>query len=116
MKAPVTWDVVREIARALPGVEEGFSYRTPAFRVRGKLLVRLREDGESLVIKIDFDERDLLMAANPRSFYITDHYSNYPALLVRLATVSREELRDLLEQSWRRSAPKRMITAYDSTS
>src|ERR1700687_3299832 len=89
--APVTWEVVRQLALALPGVEAGFSYRTAAFRVRGKLLVRLREDGESVVIKIDFDERDLLMAANPETFYITDHYRNYPAMLVRLATVSREE-------------------------
>jgi hypothetical protein len=111
---PLTFDDVRQIALALPGVEEGTSYGTPAFKVRGKFLSRLKEDGETLVVKIDFDERDILMAANPETFYITDHYRGYPAMLVRLATVDSDELRELFEAAWRRAAPKRLVAAVDS--
>jgi hypothetical protein len=110
---PVTFATVRELGLALPGVEEGLSYGTPALRVRGKLIARLRADGESLVVKIDFDERELLMQADPQTFYITEHYRNYPAMLVRLAKVQVEALRELLEDAWRRAAPKRMVADYD---
>jgi hypothetical protein len=110
---PLTFDYVRRIALALPEVEEGTSYGTPAFKVKGKFLSRLKEDGETLVVKIDFDERDILMAANPETFYITDHYRGYPAVLVRLATVDPDDLRELFEGGWRLVAPKRLVAARD---
>jgi hypothetical protein len=112
--APVTLDTVRRLALALPAVEEGLSYGTPAFRVRGKLFARLREDGDSLVVKIDFDEREILMLADPQTFYITDHYRNYPAMLVRLSVVRPAVLRGLLEDAWRREAPKRLVATFDA--
>ena len=104
----VTFAVARRLALALPGVVEGTSYRTPAFRVAGKFFFRLREDGESLAIRIDFDTREALLQANPRAFFITDHYRGYPAMCVRLSTVRRPELKAVLEQSWRCVAPKRL--------
>lgn len=110
---PLTFDDVRQLALALPEVEEGKSYGTPAFKVRGKFLSRLKEDGETLVVRIDIDERDVLMAANPEAFYITDHYRGYPAMLVRMAAVDAEELRELLEEAWRLVAPKRLVAAMD---
>lgn len=110
---PVSFETVRQLALALPEVEEGTSYGTPAFKVKGKTITRLREDGETLVVKIDFLKRDILMNAEPETFYITDHYRDYPAMLVRLSSVRREVLRDLLEQAWRLEAPKRLIKAYD---
>jgi hypothetical protein len=113
MSAMMTWETVKEIATAFPGSEEGTSYGTPAFRVRKSLFVRLHDSGESLVIRIDPDERAMRMKVDPETYYITEHYRNYPYMLVRLATVSREDLFDLLEESWRRSAPKRLLTAYD---
>ncbi|HSS50337.1 MAG TPA: MmcQ/YjbR family DNA-binding protein [Thermoanaerobaculia bacterium] len=109
----MTFDDVRQIALALPGVEEGISYGTPSFKVKGKFLSRLKEDGETLVVKIDFDERDILMAANPETFYITDHYLGYPAVLVRLATVDPDDLRELFEGGWRLVAPKRLVAARE---
>jgi hypothetical protein len=109
----VTFDTAREIARALPGVEEGTCYGTPAFRVRGKFLARLKEDGESLVVKIDFDTRDILLEADPETFYTTPHYAGHPSILVRLARVDRDDLAKLLEDSWRQAAPKRLIAEYD---
>src|SRR5262245_13971352 len=104
----VTLATVRRLALALPGVEEGTSYGTPAFRVRGKLFARLHESGESLVVRISFEERDILMEAAPKTFHITDHYLNYPMMLVRLATVRPGELRTLLAESWRHVAPPRL--------
>src|SRR5438105_4268923 len=106
-QTPVTFETVREIALALPGVEEGTSYGTPAFRVRGKFLARLREDSETLVVKCDHPERDFRMEVNPGTFFVTDHYRGYPMLLVRLTTVEEDDLRDLLEITWRCLAPKR---------
>jgi hypothetical protein len=109
----MTIEKVRKLALALPRVEEGTSYGTPAWRVGGKLLARLREDGETLMIKADFDERDMLMAADPNTFFTTDQYRNYPSVLVRLATVPVDVLRDLFEQAWRAAAPRRLRSTYD---
>ena len=112
--APVTYDTVRQIALALPGVEEGSSYRTPALKVRGKLLVRLKEDGETIVLMAKFDVRDILMQADPETFYITDHYRGYPAVLVRLSSVDADELPGLLEQAWRDHAPRSLVASFDA--
>ena len=86
-----------------PASREGKSYGTPAFRVGKGFLCRFHQDGESLVVPFDMDDREILMRADPESFYITDHYRAYPYVLVRLATVDRDALRDLLEEVWRRA-------------
>lgn len=104
----MTFAVARRLALALPRVVEGSAYRTPAFRVAGRFFFRLREDGESLAVRIDLDTREVLLEARPRAFFITDHYRGYPAVCVRLSAVRREELKALLEESWRQAAPKRL--------
>jgi hypothetical protein len=111
-RAPrVTYETVRRIALALPGVEEGTCYGTPACRVTGKLLMRLKEDGESLVVIVGFEARQELMKADPETFYVTDHYLNYPAVLVHLSKIDRDRMRGTLEGAWRRIAPKRLLTS-----
>jgi hypothetical protein len=109
----LTFDDVRQIALALPGVEDSTSYGTPAFKVGKKFLARLREDGETLVLKIGFDEREMLMEVEPEVFYITEHYRGYPSVLVRLAKVHAPTLKRLLEQAWREAAPKRLLRSFD---
>ena len=99
----VTFDTVREIARTLAGAEESTSYGTPAFKVKGKLFARFHQGGEALVVSVDFDQREEMMNTSPEKFYITDHYLNYPWVLVRMSEVTPEELRDLLIGSWRRA-------------
>jgi len=113
---PVSFDTVRRLALALPEVEEGLSYGTPAFRVGGKLLARLKEDGGTLVIMIEFDEREALMAADPETFFITDHYRGYPSMLIRLSRVGAGRLGALLEQAWRRRVPKRLASRFSGHS
>jgi hypothetical protein len=99
---------VREIARELPGSEESSSYGTPAFKVAGKLFVRLHQEGDSIVVRIEPADRAMRMQADPRAFYITDHYAPYPWMLVRLSAVRRDDLADLLEDSWSLRAPQRL--------
>ena len=108
----VTYEMVREIAMALPGVEEGTSYGTPACKVRGKLFIRQHQDGQSLVVRIEFAEREILIEADPETFYITDHYLNYPWILLRLANVRQDQLSELIKQAWRLVAPKRLVADF----
>jgi len=112
-KPGVSWAAVQRLFLALPGVEEATSYGTPAFKVRGKLLARLREDGEDLVVRVEPDDREMLIAAAPDTFHVTDHYVGYPYLLVRLSRVHREDLGRIAEQAWRSLAPKRMVAARE---
>ena len=104
----------RRVALALPGVEEGPCYGTAGFRVAGKLFARIKEDGVTLVVRTDRDSRDALMEANPGTFFVTPHYRGYDWMLIRLSKVKPEELREQLVAAWRRRAPKRLLTAFDS--
>jgi hypothetical protein len=97
---PVAFDIVRKIALALPGVEENTAYGSPALKVHGKLMAcmainRSAEPG-SLMVRVDFDDRAELLAAEPDVYYLTDHYAPYNAVLVRLSRVNPDVLRDLL--------------------
>jgi hypothetical protein len=84
--------------------------------VKKKFFMRLKEDGETVVLKTDFYEREHLLGSDSDAFYITDHYRDYPAVLVRLATVRPDQLRSLVLDSWRRHAPARLVAEYDRTS
>lgn len=112
-RARITLATVRRLALALPGVEEGLSYGTPGFRVRGRFLARMWEDGETLVVKCGDDERDFRMKADPETFFVTEHYRGYPTVLVRLGLVQEKDLQAVLEEAWRRQAPKRLVKEYD---
>src|SRR5262249_5018141 len=89
---PKAFGRVRKFALALPGVEEGTSYGTPAFRVAGKFFARLHDKRDSLVIRIDERDRRMRMEADPSTFFITDHYRNAPYMLVRLESVENSDL------------------------
>jgi len=99
-RSSINFDTVRKIGLALPGVEEGTAYGSPALKVRGKLLAcvpvsRSAEPG-SLAVRVGFDDRTELLAAAPDVFYVTDHYLDYNAVLIRLSRISPDVLRDLL--------------------
>jgi hypothetical protein len=100
-EVPAEFENVRRIALSLDNVEEGTSYGTPAFKVGGALFVRMHQDGESLVVRTDFDQREELMASDPETYYITDHYLNYEWILIRLSRVHPDALRDLMRMAWR---------------
>ena len=93
------------MALALPEVEEGTTYGSPAFKVRGNLLacvaIHKSAERDTLAVRIPFDLRAELIESDPNSYYLTDHYVNYPAVLVRLSRISVKGLRGLLQKSWR---------------
>lgn len=98
---------IRRVALALPGVEEGTSYGTPAFRLKGKLIARLHQDGSSIMFKLGFEAREHLIQADPRTFFITEHYRNYPSVLVRLDRLNADDLRGLLARAIENATVKR---------
>ena len=100
------WSGVSGIVMRFPGAEAGTSYGTPAFKVNKKLFARLKEDGKTLVVFSN--ERDKWMKQNPAVFFITDHYKNYPMMLVNLVTVKKKDLKALLLASWQIQAPERL--------
>lgn len=108
------WDAVRRIALALPGVEDGTSYGTPALKVKGKLFARLKEDGETIVLFINLFERQYLLDAEPDLFYVTDHYRDWPTVLLRLRAVTEARLREAVVDAWRFRAPPKLAAAHDA--
>ena len=96
------------MALELPSAEEGTSYGTPAFKVRKKLFARMQEEGGVLVVKVDRDEREALIESEPEVYFVTPHYENYGYVLVRLEAVERDQLREILADSWRLAAPRKL--------
>ena len=106
---------VCEIARRFPGVEEVTWHGTPGLKVKGRIMSRLRTEAEgALAIRCDFLDRQILMQAAPTVFFVTDHYLNYPMVLVRLHKVRRAALADLIERAWRMVAPSKLVAEYDA--
>ena len=109
----VDWPTVRELALSFPEVEESGEDRV-AFRVRGKLFAwAARErDGGGLGIRVDRDEKQLILDANPDVYFSSPHYEGWPGVQIRLERIEREELRERLEDAWLIQAPKRLAAAY----
>lgn len=91
---------VRKLARALPDVEHSTIHGAPSLKVRGKLLacpaIHQSAEPNTLAVRIACEQRAELIAAEPAIYYVTDHYMNYPTVLVRLSLIHRDALRDLL--------------------
>lgn len=111
----MTFEAVRAFAFRLPGVEDGTAYGHPCLKAHGKFLTRLWDDGDTLVCPgVPFDEREMLMEAEPQTFYLTDHYRNYPYVLVRLSQVHAGTVERLIQRQWRANAPKTVLKAWDA--
>ncbi len=112
-KRGISFEQLSGFARTLPGLEEGFSYGTPAFRVRKKFLGRQLDAGESFVIRLSFEMRDDLVASDPKAFVVTPHYEGSPMLVVRRAEVDRGLLEDLLVTGWKMLASKGQLAEWE---
>jgi len=99
-KTAVTFEAVTAVGREFPDLHESTLYGSPALKL-GKRLVaclaihRSAEPG-SLVLRTDFEQRAGLLADEPETYYVTDHYAKHPVVLVRLARLQHDQLRDLL--------------------
>ena len=112
-----TWPDVVAAGRPLPEVVESTWFRTPCLRVRKKSFCRMKEDGETLVVRVvDLEDKEALLRAQPDVFSTTPHYDGYAYVLVRLADVDPGQLAELIEDAWRLVAPKRLVAAYDAPS
>ena len=101
----MTFAGVRAIGLKLPGAEEGTSWGTPALKVGGKMFACIAShksaEPNTLVVYIDLAQRDALIAEDPDTYYLKEHYVNYPVVLVRLSRVHPDAMRDLLAGAWR---------------
>jgi hypothetical protein len=103
------------IVLRLPGTSESTSYGTPSVKVAGKLLSRWRTEAEGgLAIRCDFLDRQILLA-NADAFFLTDHYRDYPMVLVRLERVDPRALTDLTRRAWRMVAPKKLLKSTEDS-
>jgi hypothetical protein len=111
----MTFDDVRKFALLWAEVEDGTSYGTAALKVRKKLLARLKEDGDSLVMPgVSPDEREMLVESAPKIFCFTDHYRDYPIVLIRLSKAKRGIVEPLLRRHWRALASKAAVKEFDA--
>jgi hypothetical protein len=114
----MTYEDVVRLALALPDVEESTSYGTPSLKARGRFLARIKEDGVTLALRCPFELREILLRDEPDVFHLTDHYRDYPAVLVRLPRIKVPRLKLVLKQAWEAVAqsPKASPTARRSRS
>jgi hypothetical protein len=99
-RAPTGFALVESIGRALPDVEVTATWGQPTLKVRGRMFVcgasHKSAEPNTLVVMMDFAERDLLVEEEPDVYYLKEHYVNYPCVLVRLSRAHRDALRDLV--------------------
>ena len=105
------FEIVKSIGLAFPGVETLTRYDgAPVLKADGCFMAGLAThpsaESGSLVVRVDLDERDWLLDDAPEAYYVTDYYRPYPIVLVRLAHVTADALRDLLAVSHRLALAK----------
>lgn len=111
----MTRDEMTAIALSFPGCEEGMSYGRPSFKVNGKFFTRLRREDDSVVLmEVSFDEREMLMEAEPKTFHFTAHYKDYPCVLARIETLHPGSFRAFLERRFRKIAKKAVVKAWEA--
>ena len=108
-----TWKDAVVFARSLPGAEAGTWYGTAGLKVDGKGFARLRSEAEGgLVLLCSLEEKARLLESGEPAYYTTPHYDGYGAIIVNLAIVGRDALRDLMVQAWRLKASARRRAAF----
>ena len=111
----MTDDEMDAIVMSFPMAEKGVSYGRPSYKVNGKFFTRLRREDDSMVLlEVSFDEREMLIEAEPETFHFTAHYKDYPSVLARIATLHPGSFRNFLDRRWRKIAPKKLVKEYDA--
>ncbi len=106
---------VKEIALSFPGAAETTSYGRPSFHVGRKFFTWVREEEDLLVVGVgSIDERDSLIESDPALFHITDHYRDWPTVLLRLKKASPGLVRAMLEQRFRAIATKKLLAEWEA--
>ena len=111
--------LVESIGRSLPDVEVTTTWGQPTLKVHGKMFVCIAShksaEPDTLVVRMDIADRDALIADDPQTCYLKEHYVGYPCVLVRLSRVHRDALQDLItgahryvSSSTRKTRPRRI--------
>lgn len=110
------WAKLRKLALSLklPNIEETTSWGQPTLKAHGKLWVWWSPHEDAPVFKVPFEERDVLVEAEPERFFFTPHYGNHPLVLVRPEKLDPAWTRANLIKVWRAQAPKRVLKEYDA--
>ena len=111
----ITADELRQAALSLPEAEERETWGHPTFRVRDKMFAALADDGSQASVKATRQEQEALLAAAPETFGIPAYVGRHGWVSIQLATADPAEVRELLEEAWRQTAPKRLVATYDAT-
>lgn len=106
---------LKQIFLAFPEVREGITHGTLSFYLGKTFFGRMQEDGTTFALKMDLDDRDMLIAMEPEIFFTNDHFRGYAYVLVRLPAIDAERLTPLVEKSWRQTAAKRLVQAFNAT-
>jgi hypothetical protein len=106
---------VRTIALGLPEAEERETWETATFRVRNKIFVMFSDRERELWIKSTHDEQAALTSMNPNTFFVPPYVGPSGWVGVRIRTADRDEMRELITEAWRLTAPKRLVRSFDET-
>ena len=106
-------DTVRRFALALPDAVEQETWGTPTFRVRKKIFAMFAEGEREAWIKSTHDEQRALTQTDPATFFVPPYVGPSGWVGVRFRTVDRDEMRELLTEAWRLTAPKRLVDGFD---
>ena len=100
-----TWKDVVAIAKTLSGSEVAIWYGTPGLKVKGKGYARHRTEAEGgLVLMCSLEEKERLLESGEPAYYTTPHYDGYGSIIVNLALVQPDALRELMTASWKMKA------------
>jgi hypothetical protein len=101
-------DDAHRLLLGLPNIREGRSYGMPSYLVNGRFFARFRDQDTVLVLQLaTIGEWDVLMELDPTAFFFTEHYRNYPAVLVRLADVTPTLLAEVVQEAWPHASTSR---------
>jgi len=106
-------DTVRRFALTLPEAEERETWDTATFRVRSKIFMMFSEEERNAWVKSTHDEQRALVAQDADTFFVPPYVGPSGWVGVRFAGADREELRELLIEAWRMTAPKRLVASFD---
>lgn len=104
---------VRRAALALPEASELETWGTPTFRVRKKIFAMFAEGQREAWVKSTHDEQRALTSMDPDTFFVPPYVGPSGWVGVRISSVDRDEMRELLTEAWRMTAPKRLVDAFD---
>ena len=111
---PVTKAQVKQIALSFAGAVEKPSHGRPAYFIQKTFFTRLRAEDSSVVLRVgSIEQRDMMLELDPQTYFITDHYKDWPVILVRIAKITPTELKTMLERRWRQIAPKKLQREVD---